>query len=136
MEDLYLVYINKIGQNWKGEFMYEFLFSFTKENADNEDWDSYPARSGNPEPPDFKFIKEVGLFNTSMDIVVIQESEGFSLFDAVDGIVAMAYENLENYDDYPDNRLYFHFGDTQKKVDDKLYERDIVLKYEKTNKHV
>ncbi len=24
---MYLVYINKIGQNWKGNYVYEFLFS-------------------------------------------------------------------------------------------------------------
>jgi len=26
-ENLYLVYINEIGKDWKGEFIYEFLFS-------------------------------------------------------------------------------------------------------------
>ena len=27
MDNLFLIYINKIGQNWKGEYLYEFIFT-------------------------------------------------------------------------------------------------------------
>ena len=30
-----LVYINKVGQNWKGNFIYEFLFSDILEDIDD-----------------------------------------------------------------------------------------------------
>ena len=49
-----LVYINKIGQNWKGNYIYEFLFSDIVKDIDGEGWDSYPS-SGNPEPPEIGF---------------------------------------------------------------------------------
>ena len=52
-----LIYINKIGQDWKGNFVYEFLFSDANlEDIDGEGWDSYPS-SGNPDAPE-EFIKE------------------------------------------------------------------------------
>ena len=53
------------------------------------------------------------------------------MWDAVDGIVAMAWENMEGYDDYPDKRLYFSFGEKISSVEDKLYEKDMVIMYEK-----
>ena len=34
-KDLYLIYINKVGTNHKGEHIFEFLFS----NSTNYDWD-------------------------------------------------------------------------------------------------
>jgi hypothetical protein len=125
-----LVYINKIGQNWKGNYIYEFLFSDIVKDIDGEGWDSYPS-SGNPEPPEGRFIKETGLLNTSLKLDLVQESDSFAMWDAVDGIVAMAWENMEGYDEYPDKRLFFSFGENIELVNDKLYEKDIVLNYNK-----
>jgi hypothetical protein len=125
-----LVYINKVGQNWKGEFIYEFLFSDRIEDIDGEGWDSYPS-VGNPEPPEKKFVKEVGSIVTNLKLDLIQDSASFGMWDAVDGIIAMAWENLENYEEYPERRLYFSFGEDKKSIEDKLYEKDIVLNYNK-----
>ena len=125
-----LVYINKIGQNWKGNYIYEFLFSDVVEDIDGEGWDSYPS-SGNPEPPEGRFVKETGLLNTTLKLDLVQESDSFAMWDAVDGIVAMSWENMEGYDDYPEKRLFFSFGEDIESVNDKLYEKDIVLNYNK-----
>ena len=125
-----LVYINKIGQNWKGNYIYEFLFSDVVEDIDGEGWDSYPS-SGNPEPPEGRFVKETGLLNTTLKLDLVQESDSFAMWDAVDGIVAMSWENMEGYDEYPEKRLFFSFGEDIKSVNDKLYEKDIVLNYNK-----
>ena len=38
-------------------------------------------------------------------------------------------ENLDDCEQYPENRLYFSFGETIKSVEDKLYEKDLILKY-------
>ena len=125
-----LVYINKIGQNWKGNYIYEFLFSDVVEDIDGEGWDSYPS-SGNPEPPEGRFVKKNGQLNTTLKLDLVQESDSFAMWDAVDGIVAMAWENMEGYDDYPEKRLFFSFGEDIESVNDKLYEKDIVLNYNK-----
>ena len=125
-----LVYINKIGQNWKGNYIYEFLFSDVVKDIDGEGWDSYPS-SGNPEPPEGRFIKETGLLNTTLKLDLVQESDSFAMWDAVDGIVAMSWENMEGYDEYPEKRLFFSFGEDIESVNSKLYEKDIVLNYNK-----
>ena len=129
---MYLIFINKIGKNWKDEFIYEFIFSNSIENIDGEDWDSYPA-AGNPSPPNVDFIKKVGTLTTTLNLDVIQNSESFSIWDSVDGVISMAWENLDGYEEYPETRLFFTFGEQINSVDDKLYERDLVLKYDEKN---
>ena len=62
---------------------------------------------------------------------IVQESDSFAMWDAVDGIVALAWENLEGYDEYPDKRLFFSFGEDIESVESKLYEKDMVLQYNK-----
>ena len=37
----------------------------------------------------------------------------------------------KGYDDYPEKRLYFSFGEEISSVEDKLYEKDMVITYEK-----
>ena len=125
-----LVYINKVGQNWKGNFIYEFLFSDILKKIDGEGWESYPA-SNNPQPPDEKFINKTGALVTEMKLEIVQESDSFAMWDAVDGIIALAWENLEGYDEYPESRLFFSFGEEIKSVESKLYEKDLVLNYNK-----
>lgn len=128
MKEYFLIYINKIGANHKGNLLYEFIFSNTTENIDGESWDTYPA-SGRPEPPHSKFIKKVGMLETDIVFELIQDSDTLAVWDAIDGIIAMAYENINNYDTYPETRLHFHFGDKLKDIEDKLYEKDLILNY-------
>ena len=129
MDNLFLVYINRVGQNWKGDYIFEFLFSDVTENIDGDGWDSYPA-SSNPEPPENKFIKKVGSLTSNLNLDLVSESDSFSIWDAVDGVVSMAWENLDGYEEYPDKRVYFSFGEEIKSVEDKLYEKDYILIYD------
>ena len=50
------------------------------------------------------------------------------MWDAVDGIVAMAWENMEGYDEY-DKDYIFHWEEISS-VEDKLYEKMVIM-YEK-----
>ena len=94
-----LVFINKIGKNWKGNYIYEFLFSdLNLEDIDGEGWDSYPS-SGNPIAPE-DFIKDSGSLVCELQLDLVQESDSFAMWDAVDGVIAMAWENMEGYDEY------------------------------------
>lgn len=130
-----LIYINKVGKDWGGNTMYEFIFSNTTEGIDGEYWDTYPA-SGQPEPPDKQYIDAVGRIETDeFSLICIQDSDTFSVWDSVDGVVAMAWEDITEYDEYPENRLKFFFGDDLKSVNDKLYSKDIIIewKYKKND---
>ena len=131
-----LIYINEIGSDWEGNNIYEFLFSQSDlTNVDGDDWDAYPA-SGVPNPPGPNFVHKVGRLTTDLKFDLIQNSNTFAVFDAVDGVIALAWENLLDYDEYPEKRLYFKFGDDITSVEDKLYEKDHILDYKASNKTV
>lgn len=127
-KQLYLIYINRLGSDWKDEYVYEFIFSDSTKDIDGEDWDLYPA-SGQPSPPKMVYIKSVGVLTTKVKLNVIQNSDTFAVWDAIDGVCALGWEDLLDYDEYPEKRLVFKFGDKIKSVVDSLYERDLVLDY-------
>lgn len=130
METLYLIYVNHVGKDYKGHYIYEFIFSNTTKDIDGEDWDTFPA-SGRPEPPHEIFIKQVGVLESELKLDVIQNSDTFAVWDAIDGVLALSWENINAYDSYPEHRLCFKFGETLKEVETKLYEKDLILKYSK-----
>jgi hypothetical protein len=124
----YLIYVNGLGPNYRGDNMYEFIFG---ENLDvwGEKWDSKPA-SGYPEPPEIDYVTRVGtLRNTSMNLELIQKSDYMGMTDAMEDIIALAWETDESSENQI--RLVFRFGETENKVMDKLYERDLILEFEK-----
>lgn len=131
-ENLYLIYVNLLGTDWKDDYIYEFIFSNTTDDVDGEDWDLYPA-SGQPSPPRKVLIKSVGVLTTKIKLSVIQNSDTFAVWDAIDGVCALAWEDLMEYDEYPERRLVFKFGAEIKSVEDSLYEKDLVLDYKVKN---
>lgn len=127
----FLIYVNELGPNYKGDNIYEFVFSDTKEKIWGENWESKPS-NGYPLPPELEHIKKVGVLkNNKITMSVVQNSDFFSMIDAIDGVIALAWENESDDIDFDYNaRLVFRFGDNEKSVKDKLYERDIVLEFE------
>ena len=117
-----------VGKDYKGNLIYEFIFSDTTKNIDGEEWDVFPA-SGRPEPPHDNFIKNVGRLESELNLEVIQNSDTFAVWDAIDGVIALAWENINAYDAYPEKRLCFKFGETLEDVEAKLYEKDLILNY-------
>jgi hypothetical protein len=128
----YLIYVNELGPNYKGDNIYEFIFSDSKEDIWGEDWEAKPA-NGYPRPPDLDYVKKVGVLkNDLIQLEVIQNSDYFSMIDSLDGVIALAWEKeTETIDFTIKKRLVFNFGDEEQMVKDKLYERDIVLEFEK-----
>ena len=133
MKELYLIYVNMVGRDYKANYLYEFIFSDSAEKIDGDEWDTYPA-SGRPHPPHDVFIKSVGTLKSELKLDVVQNSDSFAVWDAVDGVIALAWEYIDAYDTYPDKRLCFKFGDTIKDVKGKLYEKDLTLEFN-TNKY-
>jgi len=130
MDDLKLIYVHQVGHDYLDSYIYQFIFSDKIEGIDGEGWDSYPA-GGNPYPPNTDVIKQVGKIEGELKFTVVQDNEQFSMWDAIDGIVALAWENIDGLEEYPDNRLSFSFGMNMQDVKDLLYERDINIDYEK-----
>jgi hypothetical protein len=134
MKELYLIYINKIGTNFRGEHIFEFLFS----DRTNYDWDetwyeSSVVTDKNDLTPDPSFIKLVGGLKTpELDLELIQNSGVFQIYNAVEGIIALGWEKLQDDQDYPEERLVFRFGETKESVEEKLYSLDLVLNYDES----
>jgi hypothetical protein len=131
-----LVFVNELGPNFRGDNLYEFIFS-DNEDVSGDDWESSPA-GGNPQPPHIDYITKVGVLkNDKIKLNVIQNSDFFSFYDAVDKVIALSWEDIENeYYNEEDTRLVFHYGDSEQDVMSKLYERDIILTFEKNLTHV
>ena len=128
-----LIYVNELGPNYKGDNIYEFIFSDVEEVWGDE-WDAEPA-SGRPSPPNIEYIKKVGVLrNSDIELELVQNSDFFSVYDAVEDVIALGWEKSDSEHVIDENytRLVFRYGDSVKSVEDKLYERDIVLSYEKS----
>ena len=128
----YLIFINGLGPNYKGDNMYEFIFSDNKEDIWDDTWGAKPS-NGYPKPPQLEYIKKVGVLkNLSIEFDLIQNSDFFSFMDSMDDVIALAWEKeTEEIDFTKTKRLVFRFGETEQQIKDKLYERDIVLEFEK-----
>jgi hypothetical protein len=127
-----LVYVNELGPNFRGDNIYEFIFSDV-DDVWGDDWDAEPA-NGRPQPPNIDYVKKVGVLkNSEIELTLIQNSDFFGVYDAVDGVIALSWEKSDSDEILisKKRRLVFQYGETVESVENKLYERDIVLKWEK-----
>lgn len=129
MDSLKLIYVNHVGINWRDLNVYEFIFSDRVEDVEGDDWDVLPAVNGNVTPPKRKFIKMVGILETELDLVVASKSDKYSVWDSVDGVIPLAYENIEEYDEYPETRLVLPYGMALKEVKESFFSKEITLEY-------
>lgn len=131
-----LLFINELGPNYKNENIYEFIFGDKIEEIWGDEWDAVPAH-GKPGPPEIQYIKKVGsVKGTTIKLDLVQNSDYFSMEHALDGVIALGWETYEDsYDESNEERLVFHFGNEISDVEDKLYERDIILKFDKILTH-
>jgi len=131
-----LLFINELGPNYKNENIYEFIFGTQTDELWGEGWDSVPA-NGNPGPPEIEYIKSVGrLEGTKVKMDLIQNSDYFGMEHTLDNVIDLGWESYqEEYENGDEERLVFHFGDSIDKVNDKLYSRDIILKFDKLFEH-
>jgi|TARA_B100001758_G_C18405856_1_gene612012 hypothetical protein len=127
-----LLFINELGPNYKNENTYEFIFGENVEEIWGDEWDAKPSH-GKPGPPEIQYIESVGVLKTDKIILdLVQNSDYFGMEHALDGVIALGWETYEDsYTDGEEERLVFHFTDSLQKVKDKLYARDIILKFDK-----
>ena len=132
-----LLFINELGPNYKNENIYEFIFGSETEELWGDEWDAIPAH-GKPGPPELQYIETVGVLNnTKVALDLVQNSDYFSMEHALDNVIALGWETYEeDYENGEEERLVFHFGEDLKSVNDKLYARDIILKFDKTFEYV
>lgn len=124
-----LIFVNEIGVDYKGQKQYEFIFS-TSQEIDMDEWFIIPASaSSRTKSPEIQYINLVGLLkNTNIDMELVQNSDYFGVIDAVDGVVALAWEKFDIMND--DARLAFKFGESIDSVNKKLKNKGFALQTE------
>lgn len=122
MEEV-LVYVRPMYKNTDGTFEYDFFFSSTPDFVWGPFWDeSNPSINGDitPEESTYSTIKRVV---TTLPLKTAEETSCYSMEYATYGILALAWIDIENLDEYPEHgRMTLRFGDTMDVVQEKLWE--------------
>ena len=130
--DLKVVYVLYIGTNSDGLNIYHFLLSENAEETFMEDWNEKPsANIPNDrlviDDTQYEYVKEL---KTDIKLDLVQDNTCFSMQDCRDHIIAMAYENLDVAEEYPEPlRIVIHFGEYINEVERKLLQRDMRMKF-------
>jgi hypothetical protein len=123
---MFLLYINELGKDYKGQRQYEFIFGEDIEVLEDE-WFIIPS-SGRGVPPQIESIDLVGLLkNSDLQLELVQNSDYFGVIDAVDGIVALGWEEFDKEAEERPIRVSFHFGDDIESVTEKLEKKGLRL---------
>lgn len=127
--ELSLVYVLHVGTNADGLNLYHMFYSENPDDVFVEGWAEKPAGLipnyyMTPQDDMFDRMREI---RTSIRFDLAQDSGCFSMQDCRDGCVALASENLDEAEDYPEPyRLVFMFGEPEDEVERKLAGRNIL----------
>lgn len=128
LDEVYLCFIRLIGEENDGYYRYEFIFTDNIDEVFGESWEYKPAGLVNGLIPSDEYITEVHIVKTKLKFDLIQSNMCFSMQDALDGIIAIAWENIDSYDSYPDDgRIFFMFGESMEEVERKLALKNILM---------
>ena len=122
-----VVYVSEVGKDVYGMNIYHMLISYNADETWAEFWDEKPASNCGditPEEDMYTLVKEI---RTDFKFDLAQDNTCFSMQDCRDLIVALAYENLDEAEEYPEPcRIVIHFGDSLYDVEKMLAKRNIV----------
>lgn len=129
-----LTFILGLGENYKGQKEYDFIFSESEEEViQGEAWTTQKAIDYGLTPPGIECIAAVArvcIDPDDIDIELVQEVDEFTIQDAVEGIVALGWE-VDPPITQRTKRLVFRFGEDFKNIKDKFYSRDINIELNK-----
>jgi hypothetical protein len=127
-QNLNLCFVNCVGLEEDGKYRYEFIFTDNINDVWGENFEEKPAGLINDLMVDEVYKTETHVVRTPIKFDLIQNCCCFGMQDCMDGIVALAYENIDDYDSYPDDgRLVFNFGETYSEVENKLAMKNILI---------
>ena len=130
--ELKVIYVLYLGKDSDNKNIYHFLLSNECEDVFAEGWAEKPACAEKrefmtPSNDMYEYIKEL---KTDIILSLAQDSCEFTMQDARDHCIALAYENLDEAEEYPeDGRIVIHFGEYIEDVERKLALRDMRLKF-------
>jgi hypothetical protein len=124
IEKMVLAFVDYVGVEAGERRLYDFYFTTTPTTVWGPDWNVTPSGACGkilPDPTTYNTIKRL---KTVIPLVTAQESSCFSMQDCIDGCISICYEDISNYEQYPeDGRLVFNFGESFESVENKLAAR-------------
>ena len=125
---LYLGFIRLIGAESDGIDNYEFIFTNNIDEFWGENFEYKPCCLCNDLIPSDEYITEIHKIRTKLKFDLVQYNCCFSMQDCMDGIISLAWENIDEYEEYPeDGRLVFNFGESYDDVERKLALKNILI---------
>lgn len=128
LNEVYLGFVRLIGEENDGYFRYEFIFTDNVDEFWGDNFEYKPAGLVNDLIPSDEYITEIHIVKTKIKFDLVQNNMCFGMQDCMDGIVALAFENIDEYENYPeDGRIYFMFGEEMSEVERKLAIKNILM---------
>ena len=129
LNEVYLCFIRLIGEENDGYYRYEFIFTDNPDEVWGDGFEYKPAGLVNDLIPSEEYITEVHTVKTKIKFDLMQNNMCFGMQDCMDGAVAVALENIDEYENYPEDRgrLFFMFGESFEKVENKLAKCSILF---------
>lgn len=130
--EIRVIYVQHVGVDSDGLNIYHFLFSEDADSAWGENWERVPAGNEKnsvllPDQTQYSYVKEL---KTEMSLNLAQDNTCFSMQDCRDGVLALAYEDMSSYDDYPEPfRIVVHYGDLMEDLDYMFTERGLTMRF-------
>ena len=116
-----LVYVKPICKNTNGTYEYDFFFSETPEYVWGPDWDIDTPSSNGDLTPEESTYSEIKRVITTLPLKTLEETSCYSMEYATYGILALAWIDIENLEEYPENgRMPLKFGFSKDKVESLL----------------
>lgn len=121
----FLCFINLIGEENDGIYRYEFIFTNDIDNFEVIEDNEPCCLSETIEPSTYEIIHIVKM---KIKLDLIQDNCCFSFKHAKLGIVSIAWENIDDLDEFPeDGRIFFKFGESLEEVENKLAIKNILM---------
>lgn len=128
MESRSLCFIRHVGEDVEGLNIYEFLFTKMADEFWGENFEYMPCCLCNELVPDENMYDVIKIVKTKLKLGLIQNSCCFSFQDCIDQIVALCWEDISTYDEYPEEgRLVLNYGMEYHDVVEALSEKNIVF---------
>lgn len=119
-KEIQLVYIHNLGLNSESKYHYNFYFIPKDLKLCNENWMSDIAGLFNDIYIPDKSTKIYSLI-TSIPLGLITDNLCLGMKNAIDGVVALAWEDISDYEEYPEEgRLILYYGLSFDEVNDIL----------------
>lgn len=131
-DNLKVVFVHYIGETIDGRNIYHFMINEDTEEIWGEGWAEKPAANIPIEQlliPDeqYQYTKEL---KTDIKLDLAQFNSCYTMQDCRDNIIALAAENLDDAEEYPEKgRIVIHFGDLLDDVEAMFARRNMFLEY-------